>query len=161
MACPDQKPEPSKMAKPTHRSCPSPILVPVVGTTPLVGSIHRSHGAVCQARTNRYCNMRQHRLIAACVAAIVALSSISASASSMRCGQRLVTTGDLTADVRRKCGEPDEKVVTPPAVRPDGYPREGAVTVETWIYGPSHGVLRYLRFIDRTLVDIQMRRESL
>ena len=109
----------------------------------------------------RAADMLQYRLIAAFVASMVALSSMTAFASSMRCGQHLVTTGDLTADVQRKCGEPDEKVVNPPAVRPDGYLREGAVTVETWIYGPSHGVLRYLRFIDGTLVDIRMRRESL
>lgn len=79
----------------------------------------------------------------------------------MRCGQDLVREGDLTAEVSRKCGEPTDKIVRPPAVRPDGNLREGAVTVEIWIYGPENGVYHYVRFINSEVVKIWTEREAL
>ena len=85
---------------------------------------------------------------------LLALSMMpAAQASSMRCGSTLINEGDLTVDVRRKCGEPDHREVIPPS-----SPQGGGVTVEQWVYGPSNGMYRYLRFLDGKLVEIRVAR---
>lgn len=37
-----------------------------------------------------------------------ALSSVAAASGSLRCGQRLVATGDSSYEVRAACGQPDQ-----------------------------------------------------
>ncbi|HBZ94052.1 MAG TPA: hypothetical protein DEO91_10195 [Pseudomonas sp.] len=84
---------------------------------------------------------------------LLALSLMPAAQASMRCGTTLISEGDLTVDVRRKCGEPDHREVIPPS-----SPQGGGVTVEQWVYGPSNGMYRYLRFLDGKLVEIRVAR---
>lgn len=85
---------------------------------------------------------------------LLALSMMpAAQASSMRCGSTLINEGDLTVDVRRKCGEPDHRDVIPLSSS-----QGGGVTVEQWVYGPSNGMYRYLRFLDGKLVEIRVAR---
>ncbi|MBM7062889.1 DUF2845 domain-containing protein [Pseudomonas sp. UL073] len=90
---------------------------------------------------------------------LVTITSLGAQASTLRCGSKLVSEGDLSADVLRKCGEPDEHQVIPPSVRPTVNSPGQAVTVENWIYGPSGGAYRYLRFLDGRLTEIRIQRD--
>jgi hypothetical protein len=94
-------------------------------------------------------------LLAAC---LLAAAMPAARADTLRCGQRLVSLGDLVAQVLDSCGAPAHRNLIPPALAPNGLPREGAVTVEDWTYGPLNGMRHYLRFIDGRLVSIHSER---
>ncbi|MCM5704395.1 DUF2845 domain-containing protein [Larsenimonas salina] len=82
--------------------------------------------------------------------AMIALLLFTCDAQAMRCSSDLVTEGDLTVDVARKCGPPASKRISPAADAP------GAVNVERWVYGPDHGARYYLRFINDSLVEIDV-----
>ena len=77
-----------------------------------------------------------------------------AFAATMRCDGGIIATGALQAEVLEQRGEPDSRQLTPQHIDPDGYPAEGSVNVEHWVYGPSNGMVRELRFIDGRLVHI-------
>ncbi|MDY6980956.1 MAG: DUF2845 domain-containing protein [Pseudomonadota bacterium] len=83
--------------------------------------------------------------------------SIANAEAAMRCGPHLIMEGALTMEVKRKCGEPKEKDVRTPPVILDK--NSEAATVEIWVYGPTNGVYKYLRFIDGRLVKIWSERE--
>lgn len=87
-------------------------------------------------------------------AGVLALTSVAAQAS-MRCEKGLVDEGDVSMDVVRKCGEPDKREV----FTPGEAAKEGAATVELWVYGPDNGMYRYLRFIDGRLAQIRSQRD--
>ncbi|SFM30404.1 Protein of unknown function [Halopseudomonas pachastrellae] len=76
----------------------------------------------------------------------------------MRCDHGIIATGALQAEVLEQCGEPDSRQHTPRHIDADGYPADGSVTVDHWVYGPSNGMVRELRFIDGRLVDIESTR---
>lgn len=87
---------------------------------------------------------------------LVALTLLSVNAdASMRCNSTLINEGDLAVEVLRTCGPPAERQVIPPALVGNGQLEHGAVTVETWVYGPDNGMYRNLRFIDGRLVQIK------
>lgn len=89
---------------------------------------------------------------------ITLVSASAAQAATMRCDQGIIATGALQAEVLEQCGEPDARQYTPRHIDTDGYPADGSVTVDHWIYGPSNGMVRELRFIDGRLVDIESTR---
>lgn len=82
------------------------------------------------------------------------ISGVMSAHATLRCDTHLIEEGALTVDVLRKCGEPNSRDIRTPALDANGQPRPGAVTVETWVYGPENGMYRYLRFIDGELVKI-------
>ncbi len=84
---------------------------------------------------------------------VLAFSLLPVAEASMRCGTALIYEGERSVEVLRKCGEPDQREVTPPSSQ-----LGGGVTVEQWVYGPRNGVYRYLRFLDGKLVEIRMER---
>lgn len=88
-------------------------------------------------------------LLALCVAAS------GANASTMRCGSQLIGLGDRMFEVQRKCGEPVARDVLGYTLGP--YERREAV-IEEWVYGPSNGVYRYLRFEANRLTSISTER---
>jgi len=90
---------------------------------------------------------------------LLALTLLGANAqASMRCNSALIDEGDLAVEVLRKCGPPAERQITPPALAANGQLKHGAVTVETWVYGPDNGMYRNLRFIDGRLVEIKNKK---
>lgn len=95
-------------------------------------------------------------VIRSLLAALVLLSENAHA--SMRCNSALINEGDLAVEVLRKCGPPAERQITPPAMAANGQLKHGAVTVETWVYGPENGMYRNLRFIDGRLVEIRSRK---
>ncbi len=82
----------------------------------------------------------------------------STAQASMRCNGALIDEGDLAVEVLRKCGPPAERQITPPALAANGQLKHGAVTVETWVYGPDNGMYRNLRFIDGRLIEIKSKK---
>ena len=90
---------------------------------------------------------------------LLSLTMLGVSAqASMRCNGTLNDEGDLLLEVLRKCGPPTERQITPPALAANGQLKHGAVTVETWVYGPDNGMYRNLRFIDGRLVEIKSKK---
>jgi len=95
----------------------------------------------------------------------------SAHADGMRCGQRLVSSGDTRYEVRSRCGEPDaadqrtelrqvERRVKVPCGRGEHCVRTETLTVEIvvdeWVYdlGPQRFV-RYVTFENGRLTTVE------
>lgn len=107
--------------------------------------------------------MRPMLLLATLLTASV--FSTNALADAMRCGSRLVTSGDTRSAVLSICGEPNEVETHSILRRPtywlngrlvtygDGYVE---VPVEIWLYnfGP-YKLLRRVRFVDGRVDDIE------
>ena len=79
--------------------------------------------------------------------------------ATMRCGTALVSLGDTVAVVLEKCGPPDSRVDEEPVARVNGVPRQNAVKVSVWVYGPRNGAYQHLKFIEDKLVTINTRRD--
>lgn len=90
---------------------------------------------------------------------LVLLSVSVPAAASMRCGSGLINEGQSMQEVLATCGAPVGRQVSPAVIGPNGYPQPGAVNVERWVYGPTNGMFRILRFIDGRLVQIESQRE--
>ena len=83
---------------------------------------------------------------------VISLSQTATAADTMRCGDRLVATGALAAEVIGVCGEPVDR-----RWRRLHWPRgEVRHEIEEWTYnfGPDR-LLRVLRFRDGILADIE------
>ncbi|MCO4025766.1 DUF2845 domain-containing protein [Pseudomonas aeruginosa] len=88
------------------------------------------------------------------------MSSLAIPAvASMRCGTHLVDEGDSVEQVLERCGQPLSRIVNEPTLRNNGVPKLNAARTEFWVYGPSGGVYRHLRFIDGKLVEIRLERK--
>jgi hypothetical protein len=84
---------------------------------------------------------------------LLLFSSIAVPGATMRCGNGIISTGDLTQDVRTKCGEPLSTNKANPSVDEYGHTVKGAALIEYWIY-KDRGMNYELRFIDGRLVQI-------
>lgn len=81
---------------------------------------------------------------------------------SLRCNSALVSTGDSSGAVLRKCGAPISrstvgtvKVTDRKGVNAsDSQSQSTEVPVEQWTYGPTYGMYHYLRFEGDKLVQI-------
>ena len=93
------------------------------------------------------------------LATLVLVTYPIAAQASMRCPNGIISGGATTFEVLNKCGEPDSKEKISPALGSDGKTTNKSVTVENWVYGPSNGMYRFLKFIDGTLVKIESRRK--
>lgn len=91
--------------------------------------------------------------------------ALALPAQAFRCGTRLVHEGDTRAEVRAKCGEPDDverrSVWRRPVVWIHGRPWHLSqdlveIPVEAWIYnlGP-HKLMRRVHFEDGLVVEIE------
>lgn len=97
--------------------------------------------------------------------AIVAGLALALPAHAFRCGTHLVHEGDTRAEVRAKCGEPDDierrSVWRRPVVWIHGRPWHLSqdlveIPVEAWIYnlGPQK-LMRRVHFEDGLVVEIE------
>ena len=99
------------------------------------------------------------------LAALLLAFALPASADGMRCGSKLMTTGDPRAKVLQFCGEPADVQTRSILRRPtfdfggriysygDGFVE---VPVEIWTYnfGPDK-LMRQIRFVDGRIEDIE------
>lgn len=83
------------------------------------------------------------------------LSCLSAQADTMRCGSDLVSTGDRSFEVERKCGSPAYRDVVGYAL---GRNDRHEFQLEEWVYGPNNGMFSILRFEGNRLTRIETRR---
>ena len=104
-------------------------------------------------------------LVSSALTALLLTAAVPASADGMRCGSKLVTTGDPRAKVRQFCGEPVDVQTRSILRRPtfgfggriysygDGYVE---VPVEIWTYnfGP-YKLMREIRFVDGRVETIE------
>lgn len=103
-------------------------------------------------------------LISSALAAVLLALAVPASADGLRCGSRLVTSGDPRSKVRQYCGEPTDVQTRSILRRPafsfggrisygDGYVE---IPVEIWTYnfGP-YKLMRQIRFVDGRVEDIE------
>jgi hypothetical protein len=104
-------------------------------------------------------------LVSSAFAALLLALSVPASADGLRCGSKLVTTGDPRAKVRQFCGEPTDVQTRSILRRPvfnfggrvysygDGYVE---VPIEIWTYnfGP-YKLMREIRFVDGRVENIE------
>ncbi|MBS7662015.1 DUF2845 domain-containing protein [Pseudomonas lalucatii] len=79
-----------------------------------------------------------------------------AQADTLRCGSQLVSLGDRSFEVERKCGEPAFRDLVGYTLGP--YERR-EFKIEEWVYGPSNGVLSILTFEGNRLTRIERRRQ--
>ncbi len=104
-------------------------------------------------------------IVSSALAALLLAFALPASADGMRCGSKLMTTGDPRAKVRQFCGEPTDVQTRSILRRPtvdiggriytygDGFVE---VPVEIWTYnfGP-YKLMRQIRFVDGRIEDIE------
>jgi hypothetical protein len=99
------------------------------------------------------------------LSAALLLLSAAPAAAAMRCGTHLITEGDTAAEMRRRCGAPDDvdvrTILRPPVIWRHGRPLhvpggEIEVRVEYWTYnfGPNL-LMRRVRVEDGRVKDIQ------
>lgn len=86
----------------------------------------------------------------------------SAHGDSLRCGTKLVSTGDLALQVREKCGDPISEELIGYTLRParhngDGNERE--FKIEQWVYSPEQGYYHVLTFEAGRLRNIENIRQ--
>lgn len=79
-----------------------------------------------------------------------------ATAQTLRCGSDLISTGDRTFEVERKCGEPLQRDFVGYSLSPN---ERREMAREEWVYGPRNGVFSILTFEGNRLVEIETRRE--
>ncbi|MCO6060157.1 DUF2845 domain-containing protein [Pseudomonas sp. MOB-449] len=91
----------------------------------------------------------------ACAFAASLLLASPANASTFRCESRLVSLGDRSVEVQRKCGDPASRDFI-------GYSETASgrqeMQVEEWVYGPTNGMYHYLRFVGGRLSEIDSKR---
>lgn len=96
------------------------------------------------------------RLLLCCLT-LLALAA-PASASSLRCGSALVSTGDHAREVLDKCGEPASQEVIGYRQRGDYWGNREEVRIDEWVYGPRNGMYYFLRFEANRLTEIDSQR---
>jgi hypothetical protein len=104
-------------------------------------------------------------LVSSALAALLLALAVPASADGLRCGSRLVTSGDPRTKVRHFCGEPADVQTYYIQRRPsftsggrsysygNGYVE---IPVEVWTYnfGP-YKLMRQIRFVDGVVDEIE------
>lgn len=76
-------------------------------------------------------------------------------AETLRCGSQLVSTGDRSFEVERKCGVPQQRDLIGYALSRNARQE---MVIEEWLYGPSNGMLNILTFEGNRLTRIESRR---
>lgn len=87
---------------------------------------------------------------------IFLLAAPLSQAETLRCGSQLISTGDRTFEVERKCGTPVQRDLIGHTLGP--YARQEWV-IEEWVYGPDNGMFRILTFEGNRLIRIESRRD--
>ncbi|MCY1281461.1 hypothetical protein D9M68_355840 [compost metagenome] len=91
----------------------------------------------------------------ACLFAAALLLPLAANANTFRCESKLVSVGDRSTEVQRKCGEPASRDFIGYSETTSGRQE---MQVEEWVYGPSNGMYHYLRFVGGRLSEIDSKR---
>jgi len=82
-------------------------------------------------------------------------ASPTTQADTLRCGSQLISTGDRTFEVERKCGAPIQRDLVGYTL---GQHARQERVIEEWLYGPTNGKLSILTFEGNRLIRIESRR---
>lgn len=96
----------------------------------------------------------KHRFYA--LALPLLLLTVDASAATFRCGSKLVSDGDRSSEVENKCGAPVSRSMVGYTETPGG---NIGLQVEEWVYGPTNGMLYFLRFEGGRLISVESKRQ--
>ena len=91
------------------------------------------------------------------LSAAIGLASTSTLASTFRCGSQLVSLGDRSFQVLKKCGEPVARETVGYTV---GEYNHRELHIQEWVYGPNNGMYHYLRFEGNRLTSIESQRDQ-
>lgn len=98
--------------------------------------------------------------LAACLLPLFLLASAHAAADSLRCGSRLISSGDSTSDTLERCGQPVDRSYLGNRIVVGDWGQREEVRVEEWIYGPWNGMLYFVRFQGNRIDSIQSKRSN-
>lgn len=87
---------------------------------------------------------------------VLLLAATQLQAQTLRCGSHLISTGDRTFEVERKCGTPVQRDLVGYTLGP--HARQELVR-EEWLYGPNNGMYSILTFEGNRLIRIESRRD--
>ncbi|WP_081729161.1 DUF2845 domain-containing protein [Pseudomonas sp. URMO17WK12:I4] len=90
--------------------------------------------------------------------ALLVLLAGTVNASTWRCDRAIASTGDTTAEVQAKCGEPNNRSFIGYKDQTDRYGFTHEVQIEEWSYGPRNGMNYFLRFEGNRLERIDSKR---
>lgn len=88
---------------------------------------------------------------------LLSAMSSSAMASTFRCGSQLVSLGDRSFQVLKKCGEPIARETVGYTL---GEYNHRELNIQEWVYGPNNGMYHYLRFEGNRLTSIESQRDQ-
>jgi len=100
---------------------------------------------------------RTRRLLRMGLLPALAVSSPALMADTLRCGSDLVSTGDRSFEVERKCGPPAQRDLVGYTLGPN---ERREMAREEWVYGPRNGVFSILTFEGNRLVQIETSRAN-
>lgn len=80
-----------------------------------------------------------------------------ASADAYRCNSKLASSGDRTSEVQNKCGAPNSHNFVGYTETVNG---NQGLEIEEWEYGPSNGMLYFLRFEGGRLTEVESKRQQ-
>ena len=89
--------------------------------------------------------------------ALLSMASASTLASTFRCGSQLVSLGDRSFQVLKKCGEPVARETVGYTI---GEYNHRELHIQEWVYGPNNGMYHYLRFEGNRLTSIESQRDQ-
>lgn len=78
--------------------------------------------------------------------------------STLRCGSRLISSGDDSSEILAKCGEPQQRAFLGYREVLDDWGFRQEVGVEEWVYGPRNGMYYFLRLEGNRLANISSKR---
>ncbi|WP_043308794.1 DUF2845 domain-containing protein [Pseudomonas sp. ML96] len=86
------------------------------------------------------------------------LTGIAEAGSTLRCGNRLISTQDLASEIESKCGEPSSRSFLGYREVVDYYGIVSEIPIEEWSYGPKNGMYYFLRLEGNRLIKIESKR---
>jgi hypothetical protein len=86
------------------------------------------------------------------------LVSTAEAASTLRCGNRLISLDDPASEVEDKCGTPVQRDFLGYREILDVYGFVHEVEVEEWTYGPKNGMYYFLRLEGSRVTKIESKR---
>ncbi|WP_263146429.1 DUF2845 domain-containing protein [Pseudomonas sp. RIT-PI-AD] len=90
------------------------------------------------------------------LAGLLLVGAPLAQADTMRCGAKLISTGDRLFEVEQKCGAPVDRSIA--GYTTDGYDRRES-PIEEWVYRTGNGAYSILTFVGGRLNTVELRRE--
>ncbi|GBL60279.1 Protein of unknown function [Pseudomonas citronellolis] len=91
---------------------------------------------------------------------LLLLAAAPALADSLRCGSRLISSGDTSSDVLERCGQPVDRSYLGNRIVVGDWGQREEVRVEEWIYGPWNGMLYFVRLRGNRVDAIQSKRSN-